>query len=83
MDGDGYDDVTGMPTAHNDYSKWKYSHYGMPEPSGIIDHYNHYAPHDDYYDDYAGSGSYGWNGGYMHADDFHAKNHEKVDGKNL
>ena len=55
----------------------------MPESPGIIDHYDHYAPHDDYYDDYAGYGDYGWNGGKMHADDFHAKSHEKVDGKNL
>lgn len=85
MDGDGYDDQTGMPTGYNDYSKWKYSHYGMPESSGIKDHYDHYANHDDYFDsahdDY--SNEYSWRDGYMRADDFHGQKHEKVDGKSM
>ena len=57
----------------------------MPESSGIKDHYDHYANHDDYFDsahdDY--SNEYSWRDGYMKADDFHGQKHEKVDGKSM
>lgn len=73
LDGDGYDDVTGMPTT-NDYSKWKYdSHYSTP-----YDYYHDYA--NDYGHDF--SNEYSWRDGYMRADDFHGQKSEKFAGKN-
>ena len=114
LDGDGYDDVTGMPTHSTNYDHWKYdTQYDTPydgykaydgyRPYSSTKSLDHYTPYDNYgfddhdgfndhYNDY-GYGSYGRNrggyggydhyGGYVHADDFAAKNHEKVQGKNL
>lgn len=69
LDGDGYDDVTGMPTS-DEYSRWKY------DPS----HFSRSG-----YDDGADYDTYGLDpsifdgaDGYIRADDFHAQKQEKV-----
>lgn len=78
-----------MPTHDtHDYNRWKYdTHYDTPyDGYGYDDHYSpfdHYQPYDhyrnnDHYGDYGSS-----YGGYMHADDFTAQKHEKVQGKNI
>jgi hypothetical protein len=61
LDGDGLDDVTGMPThdTHH-YNRWKYdAHYDTPydhyKPYDNSHSFDHYTPYDQYgFDDHDG-----------------------------